>query len=47
MQTGVCHRYRDVETAGGIKVGERPFGITIDAEGRRAYAANVGPTTSR
>jgi YVTN family beta-propeller protein len=25
-----------------IKVGERPFGITIDAEGRRAYTANVG-----
>ena len=25
-----------------IKVGKRPFGITIDAEGRRAYTANVG-----
>ena len=25
-----------------MKVGERPFGITIDAEGKRAYTANVG-----
>ena len=25
-----------------IKVGTRPFGVTIDAEGKRAYTANVG-----
>ncbi len=24
-----------------MKVGERPFGVTIDAEGKRAYTANV------
>jgi len=25
-----------------IRVGTRPFGVTIDAEGKRAYTANVG-----
>ena len=25
-----------------VPVGERPFGVTIDADGRRAYTANVG-----
>ncbi len=25
-----------------IPVGQRPFGVTVDGEGRRAYTANVG-----
>ena len=25
-----------------MKVGTRPFGVTVDAEGKRAYTANVG-----
>jgi YVTN family beta-propeller protein len=28
-----------------VKVGERPFGVTIDAEGLRAYTADVGSNT--
>ena len=28
-----------------VKVGERPFGITVDADGARAYTADVGSDT--
>jgi len=33
---------KSLQRLGTIPVGERPFGIAVDREGRRAYTANVG-----
>ena len=41
QQRGVLHRYADERAARRRRGRQRPFGITIDAAGARAYTANV------